>query len=121
MFEQEQEPPPDCQHDLYYDSSYGEIVCFNCGLIKGPLLVATSHSYYRPGSNNNGLYLKRCVTDHQEQNNCFIPYNVYNDFEKFQRCFIEKFPNEPKKAYDILYSAHLNFMSTHVQQLPLLP
>ena len=94
LYKQEQEPPSNCQYDFNYDFSYGEIACLNCGLIKGPMLIATIYFYYRPRSNNKGL--KKCITNHQEQNNCSIPYDVYNDFGKFQRCFIEKFPNEPK-------------------------
>ena len=34
FYEQEQQQKqstPDCLHDFEYDSSYGEIVCFNCG------------------------------------------------------------------------------------------
>ena len=37
LYEQEQQQQlstPDCLHDFEYDSSNGEIVCFNCGLIK---------------------------------------------------------------------------------------
>ena len=35
LYEQEQQQStPDCLHDFEYDSSHGEIVCFNCGLIK---------------------------------------------------------------------------------------
>ena len=37
--QQQQQSTPDCLHDFEYDSSYGEIVRFNCGLIKGPLLI----------------------------------------------------------------------------------
>ena len=77
LYKQEQEPLPDCQHDFDYESSYGEIVCLNYGLIKGHLLIATNYSYYRPRSKNNGLYLKKCITDHQEQNNCSIPCEIY--------------------------------------------
>ena len=29
--QQQQQSTPDCLHDFEYDSSYGEIVCFNCG------------------------------------------------------------------------------------------
>ena len=49
LYEQEQQQQlstPDCLHDFEYDSSHGEIVCFNCGLIKGPLLIACHAGYF---------------------------------------------------------------------------
>ena len=96
LYKQEQEPPADCQHDFDYDSSFGEIVCLNCGFIKDSLLIVTNYSYCRSRGNNIGLYLKKCITDHQEQNNCSIPYNIYNDFGNFQRYFLKSFQMDLK-------------------------
>ena len=49
--QQQQQSTPDCLHDFEYDSSYGEIVCFKCGLIKGPLLIASpDYLHYTPRS-----------------------------------------------------------------------
>ena len=51
---------------------------------------------YKPRSSNKGVYLRKCITQHEDQYNCFIPYDILVDFRKFERCFNEKFPNEPK-------------------------
>ena len=61
--QQQQQSTPDCLHDFEYDSSYGEIVCFNCGLIKGPLLIATpDYLRYTPRSKpDKTAYLKKCI------------------------------------------------------------
>ena len=94
--QQEQQPSPDCLHDFNYDSSYGEKVCLNCGLIDPHPLPIISTVYYRPRNVDKGVYLRKCITHHEDQCNCSIPYYIYADFGKFQRCFIEKLSNEPK-------------------------
>ena len=60
---------PDCLHDFEYDSSYGEIVCFNCGLMKGPLLKASPDNlHYTPRSKpDKTAYLKKCIAEHEKQ------------------------------------------------------
>ena len=88
----------ECLHEFDYNSSYGERVCSICDVVDPhPMLSDISYlSNYTTRSINKGLYLKKCITQHQEQYNCSIPYVIYDDFGKFQRYFIVKFPNEPK-------------------------
>ena len=77
--EQQQKSTPECLHDFDYDSSYGQKVCFNCGVIDpSPLLITTTElSYYRPTSKpDKTVYLKKCIAEHEEQYNCTIPYNM---------------------------------------------
>ena len=66
--QQQQQSTPDC-HDFEYDSSHGEIVCFNCGLIKGrPLLIASpDYLHYTPRSKpDKTAYLKKCIAEHEK-------------------------------------------------------
>ena len=96
--QQQQQSTSDCQHDFEYDPSYGEIVCFNCGLIKGPLLIASpDYLHYKPRSKpDKTAYLKKCIAEHEKQYNCFIPCEVHKAFKRFQLCFIRMFPKEQK-------------------------
>ena len=96
--QQQQQSTPDCLHDFEYDSSYGEIVCFNCGLIKGPLLIATPDylRYTTRSKPDKTAYLKKCIAEHEKQYNCFIPCEVHEAFKRFQLCFIRMFPKEQK-------------------------
>ena len=109
--QQQQQSTPDCLHDFEYDSSYGEIVCFNCGLIKGPLLIASSdYLHYTPRSKpDKTAYLKKCIAEHEEQYNCFIPCDVRNAFKRFQVCLIRMIPKEQKflQKYSFSYSSAL--------------
>ena len=71
-------------HDFDYDSSYGQKVCLNCGVIDPrPLLITTTElSYYRPRSKPNQIvYLKKCVLLHEDQYNCSIPYDIFDDLK----------------------------------------
>ena len=98
--QQQQRSTPDCLHDFEYDSSYGEIVCFNCGLIKGSLLITSpDYLHYTPRSKpDKTAYLKKCNAEHEERCNCFIPCEVHKAFKRFQLCFIRMFPNEQKTS-----------------------
>ena len=96
--EQQQQSTPDCLHDFAYDSSYGEIICFNCGLIKGPLLIASPDylHYTHRSKPDKTAYLRKCIAEHGDQYSCFIPCEVYKAFKRFQLCFIRMFPKEQK-------------------------
>ena len=96
--QQQQQSTPDCQHDFEYDPSYGEIVCFNCGLIKGPLLIAIPDylRYTHRSKPDKTAYLKKCIAEHEQQYNCFIPCDVRNAFKRFQIAFLQRFPKEQK-------------------------
>ena len=88
-------------NDFDYDSSYGQKVCFNCGVIDPhPLLITTTElSHCRPSSKPNiTVYLKKCNAEHEEQYNCSILYDIYDEFKKFRLCFIKMFPNEQKTS-----------------------
>ena len=93
---------PVCLHDFnYYFNDY-ERACLKCHQIeptRGPSLSIYSYLEllnYRPRPYNKGTYLKKFITQHQDQYNCFISIDIYCDFWRFQKCFIEKFPDEPK-------------------------
>ena len=96
--EQQQQFTPECLHDFNYDSSYGQRVCFNCGLIKGPLLITSpDYLHYTPRSKpDKTAYLKKCIAEHEKQYNCFIPCEVHKAFKRFQLCFMRMFPKEQK-------------------------
>ena len=97
--QQQQQSTPDCQHAFEHDPGYGQRVCFNCGVIDpSPLLIASpDYLYYTPRSKpNKTAYLKKCIAEHDEQYNCFIPCEVYEAFKSFQLCFIRMFPKEQK-------------------------
>ena len=97
--QQESQLTPVCLHDFnYYFNDY-ERACLKCHQIdpRGPSLSIYSYlESYRPRPNNKGAYLKKFITQHQDQYNCFISIDIYCDFWRFQKCFIEKFPDEPK-------------------------
>ena len=94
--QEQQESQPVCLHDFEYFNEY-ERACLKCSQIApGSLLTTTSEfAHYRTKPNNKGAYLKKFITQHQDQHHCFISYDVYNDVYTFQRTFIEKFPYEP--------------------------
>ncbi len=97
--EQEQtESQPVCLHDFEYFNDH-ERACLKCSQIEptGSLLATTSQfACYRTRSNNKGVYLKKFITQHQDRYNCFISKDIYYDFWRFQRAFIDKFPYERK-------------------------
>ena len=109
--QKQQQSTPDCLHDFEYSSSYGEIVNLNCGVIDSSpmLMVLPDYLYYRPGSKpDKTAYLKKCIAEHEEQYNCFIPCDVYKAFKHFQGWFNRIFPNEKKcEIYSLLYSPAL--------------
>ena len=94
--QEHQQSTPECLHDFEYFNDY-ERACLKCSQIApGSFLTTTSeHGSYRPRTNNKGAYLKKFITQHQDRHNCFVPYEVYTDFGKFQRAFIDKYPYEP--------------------------
>ena len=94
--QQESQPTTDYLHELEYFNNY-ERACLKCSQIAPDSFLTTTseHGSYRPRPNNKGAYLKKFITEHQDQHNCFVPYEVYTDFGKFQRAFIEKYPYEP--------------------------
>ena len=112
LYEQEQQQSTlDCLHDFDYDSSYGQKVCFNCGVIDpSPLVITTTKLlYYRPRSKpDKTVYLKKCIAEHEEYN-CCIPYGIYDYFKYFRLCFIKIFPNEQKISvrYTLYHIAQL--------------
>ena len=73
LYEQEQQQStPECLHDFDYDSSYGQKVCFNCGVIDpSPMLITTTElSYYRTRSKpDKTVYLKKCFVLHEVSGN----------------------------------------------------
>ena len=95
-------------HDFDYYYTDGEKVCWDCGLIDskpkpstlpGSLCYESVGRAYTPRSRNKysyKTYLKKCIDLHEEQNNCSIPYEVYEDFRRFRITFLQRFPNEPK-------------------------
>ena len=96
--QQESHFTPVCLHDFEYFNDY-ERACLKCHQIEpvGPLLsIYSEHESYRPRTNNNGAYLKKFMSQHQDQYKCFISIDICCDFWRFQKCFIEKFPYEPK-------------------------
>ena len=109
--QQQQQSTPECFHDFDYDSSYGQRVCFNCGLIKSPLLIASpEYLHYTTRSKpDKTAYLKKCIAEHEEQYNCFFPCVVYKAFKSFQLCFIRMFPKEQKISvrYTLYHIAQL--------------
>ena len=110
--EQQQQSTPDCQHVIEHDPGYGQRVCFNCGVIgSSPLSLASpDYLHYTPRSKpdktaylKNKIYSsitscsKKCIAEHEERCNCFIPCEIYEALKSFQLCFIRMFPNEQKK------------------------
>ena len=100
--QQQQQSTPDCLHVSEHDPSYGQRVCFNCFncgvIVPSPMLIASpDYLYYTPRSKpDKTAYLKKCIAEHEEQYNRFIPFEVYEAFKSFQLCFIRMFPNEQK-------------------------
>ena len=105
--------------DYYYND--GERVCWNCDLIDskpklsmlpGSLCYESMGRAYTCRSKSkysNKAYLKKCIDLHEEQNDCSIPYEAYDDFKRFRISFLTMFPNESKIStryilYSILYS-----------------
>ena len=110
--QQQQQSTPDCLHDFEYDSSYGEIVCFNCGLIKGPLLTASpDYLHYTTRSKpDKTAYLKKCIAEHEKQYNCFIPCEVHKAFKPLSVVFYQNVPQRTKnkcEIYSLSYSSAL--------------
>ena len=96
--QQESQSTPLCLHDFGYINDH-ERACLKCSQIEptGPLLATRVElPNYRTRSNNKGAYLKKFITQHQDRYNCFISIDIYCDFWRFQRAFIDKFPYECK-------------------------
>ena len=92
-------------HDFDYYLNDGERVCWNCGLIDSKPKLSTLPCYESAGQAytlrskskySSKAYLKKCIDLHEEQNNCSIPYEVYEDFRRFRIAFLQRFPDEPK-------------------------
>ena len=86
--------------------------CFNCGVIgSSPLLIASPDClHYTPRSKpDKTAYLKKCIAEHEEQYNCFIPCEVYKAFKHLQLCFIRMFRNKQKISvrYTLCHIAQL--------------
>ena len=56
---------------------------------KSPLLIATNYFYYRPRSNNNGLYLTKCITDHQNKTTALFLMKYMRILENFRDALLK--------------------------------
>ena len=96
--QEQQESQPVCLHDFEFFNDH-ERACLKCSQIeptKALQVTRVELPNYKIRPNNKGAYLKKFITQHQDQYNCFISIDIYCDFWRFQKCFIEKFPDEPK-------------------------
>ena len=104
LCEQECQQDPICvvtnkPHDFNFYFNDGERVCWDCDLIKpGPKIGITPdyRSYSTKNKYDHKVYLKQLIQHHEEQNNCSIPYEVYDAFKRFLISFLLTFPNKPK-------------------------
>ena len=86
-------------HDFQDEDCCGYRVCQNCAEIDPNPILIPSMKYHcvRAKSKPNPLvYLQKCNDNHQEQNNCSIPFELYEAYTDFQRFFNQIFPEEPK-------------------------
>ena len=80
-----------------FEEYNGENICFNCGLIGGPILINTyDYSRYRTRpKSDRSIHFKKCIKLHAEQCNCSVTWDdVSRDYELFMWVFNESFPNE---------------------------
>ena len=94
---QSSQSTPVCLHDFEYFNDH-ERACLKCSQIeptKALQVTRVELPNYKTRPNNKGAYLKKFITQHQDQYKCFISIDIYCDFWRFQRAFIDKFPYEP--------------------------
>ena len=85
-------------HDFDHYLNEGEKVCYDCGLIdsKPKLGITPDYRSHTKLKYDPKVHLKQLIQLHEQQNNCSIPYEVYDHYKRFRISFLLKFPNEPK-------------------------